>query len=94
MKILVDLLKDLELVGFSKRVDFAGRILLQRVDASVSISVENEKIDYSKGTDLANGLMNKVILGYEHRKLPLADQVELVRDWVESLGIKLFEHEV
>ena len=93
MKALVQLLKDLELAGFTKRVDCTGRILLETTAARLSVTVENGRIDYSKGTDLGNGLMNRVILGYEHKDLPLADQVELIRGWVEDMGIKLFEHE-
>lgn len=93
MKVLVDLLKDLELAGFSKKVDHAGRIMFETRAARLSIVVENQKIEWSKGYDLENGLMNRMILGYEHRDLPLADQVNLVRDWVESMGIELFEHE-
>ena len=94
MKKLVELLKDLELAGFRKRVDSAGRILLETRAARLTIVVENGKIEWGKGYDLANGLMNKTIIGVDHRELSLDDQVEFIRDWVESMGIQLFEHEV
>lgn len=94
MKKLVELLKDLQLVGFTKSVDSTGRILLETKVARLTINVENGKIEYSKGTDLANGLMNKAIICWEHRELSLDDQVEHIRGWVEDMGIELFEHEV
>jgi len=94
MKKLVELLKDLQLVGFTKRVDSTGRIYLETKSARLTINVENGKIEWSKGADLENGLMNKVIICWEHRELELNDQVELIRGWVEDMGIELFEHEV
>lgn len=94
MKKLVELLKDLQLVGFTKRVDSTGRIYLEAKSARLTINVENGKIEWSKGADLENGLMNKVIICWEHRELELNDQVEHIRGWVEDMGIELFEHEV
>ena len=95
MKVLIELLKDLELAGFEKTVTSYGDIKLERVDARISMTVDNGDIEYCKGLDLANGLLNQMIVhSFNDKDVELEEKVLKIRQWVESMGIKLFEHEV